>query len=110
MAASVAGFLLSIVLIYVRIVKDITVDGWTSVTVMVLTLSGAILFALGIIAEYIGVAVRMAMGRPPYLIVSDSRDGPLAHTQSIATSRSPSSSPSRLMSNPPAADATLADR
>lgn len=80
---SIAGFLLSIILIYARLVQDVTVAGWTSVAVLVLTLSGAILFALGVIAEYLGVAVRMAMGRPPYLIVSDSRDGPLSHAQRI---------------------------
>jgi hypothetical protein len=28
------------------------------------------LFALGIIAEYLGVAVSMAMGKPPYFIVA----------------------------------------
>ena len=35
---------------------------------------GAILFSLGIIAEYLAFAVKMAMGRPSYLIVS--RPGP----------------------------------
>ena len=34
--------------------------------------SGAILFSLGVLAEYLGVAVSMAMGRPPYLIVGGS--------------------------------------
>lgn len=77
-AASVAGFLLSIWLIYARIVNDVTVQGWTALAVMVLVFSGSILFALGIIAEYLGVAVRMAMGRPPYLIVHDPAHGPLA--------------------------------
>ena len=38
--------------------------------------TGAILFSLGVIAEYIGVSVNMAMGKPPYLIVSDPADGP----------------------------------
>jgi undecaprenyl-phosphate 4-deoxy-4-formamido-L-arabinose transferase len=38
---------------------------------------GAILFALGVIAEYVGVAVNMAMGKPLYLIVGDTEDGPL---------------------------------
>jgi undecaprenyl-phosphate 4-deoxy-4-formamido-L-arabinose transferase len=39
--------------------------------------SGAMLLALGVIAEYVGVAVSMAMGKPLYLIVSDPADGPL---------------------------------
>ena len=32
---------------------------------------------VGIIAEYVAVAVRMAMGRPLYLTVTDPADGPL---------------------------------
>jgi undecaprenyl-phosphate 4-deoxy-4-formamido-L-arabinose transferase len=79
--ASLAGFLLSLYLIYARLVRDITVEGWTSVAVMVLMLSGAVLFAVGVIAEYVGVVVRMAMGRPPYLIVGDPSDGPLARAE-----------------------------
>jgi undecaprenyl-phosphate 4-deoxy-4-formamido-L-arabinose transferase len=39
--------------------------------------SGATLFSLGIIAEYIGVSVDMAMGKPPYLITTDPIEGPL---------------------------------
>jgi undecaprenyl-phosphate 4-deoxy-4-formamido-L-arabinose transferase len=52
-------------------------EGWASTIMIVLLSSGATLFALGIIAEYIGVAVNMAMGKPPYLIVSDQAKGPL---------------------------------
>lgn len=80
---SVGGFLVALYLVYARIVNEITVEGWTSVAVMVLVLSGAVLFAVGVISEYLGVAVRMAMGRPPYLIVGDPRDGPLAQTQTV---------------------------
>ncbi len=54
-----------------------TPAGWTSTMVVVLVSTGVILFSLGVIAEYVGVAVNMAMGRPPYLIVSDPKDGPL---------------------------------
>jgi undecaprenyl-phosphate 4-deoxy-4-formamido-L-arabinose transferase len=45
--------------------------------VVCLLLGGAILFSLGIIAEYVGAAVRMAMGKPLYLITSDPLAGPL---------------------------------
>lgn len=54
-----------------------TPEGWTSTMVVVLLSTGAILFALGVIAEYVGVAVSMAMGKPPYLIISDPASGPL---------------------------------
>jgi glycosyltransferase involved in cell wall biosynthesis len=54
-----------------------TPEGWTSNMVVVLLSTGAILFSLGIIAEYVGVAVGLAMGKPPYLIISDPKNGPL---------------------------------
>lgn len=60
-----------------RVVSGIDVPGWTSVMVVVLGGTGTILFALGIIAEYLGVAVNMAMGKPPYLITTDRELGPL---------------------------------
>lgn len=53
------------------------VRGWASLMVAVLVTGGAILFALGVVAEYVGVAVNMAMGKPLYLIVSDRASGPL---------------------------------
>ncbi len=56
--------------------------GWPSLMVVLLLTSGAILFSLGVIAEYIGVAVNMAMGKPLYLIVSDPNDGPLGRGRS----------------------------
>ena len=51
--------------------------GWASQLIVTLLLGGAILMSLGIVAEYIGVVVGLAMGRPPYLIVSDPAAGPL---------------------------------
>lgn len=53
------------------------VPGWTSLTVIVLVLGGANLLAIGVVAEYVGAAVRMAMGKPLYLIISDPSTGPL---------------------------------
>jgi polyisoprenyl-phosphate glycosyltransferase len=71
------GVLLALFAVVMRLTNAITVEGWTSVIVVNLLGIGAILFALGIMAEYIGAAVNMAMGKPPYLIVSDRADGPL---------------------------------
>jgi undecaprenyl-phosphate 4-deoxy-4-formamido-L-arabinose transferase len=51
--------------------------GWTSLMTVILLTSGALLISLGMVAEYLGMAVNMAMGKPPYLIVSDPADGPL---------------------------------
>jgi hypothetical protein len=35
------------------------------------------MLTLGVIAEYLGVSVNMAMGKPLYVIVSDPANGPL---------------------------------
>lgn len=74
---AVLGVLLAIYILISTLVSGISTEGWASMIVVVLLSSGAILFSLGIIAEYIGVNVNMAMGKPPYLIVSDPADGPL---------------------------------
>ena len=64
--------------------------GWTSTMVVVLLSTGAILFSLGVIAEYIGVSVNMAMGKPAYLITSDPGAGPLGRAQAVpAQQRTP---------------------
>jgi len=74
---AVGGIAFAIYLLVVRFASSATPDGWTSTMVLGLVSTGAILFSLGVIAEYVGVAVNMAMGKPLYLIVGDSKDGPL---------------------------------
>lgn len=71
------GIVLAIVFGVQRLIGGGLPEGWTSTVTILLISSGAILVSLGVIAEYLGVAVNMAMGRPPYLIVSDPRNGPL---------------------------------
>jgi undecaprenyl-phosphate 4-deoxy-4-formamido-L-arabinose transferase len=53
-----------------RLHDKIPVQGWTSMFIVTCLFGGLILVSLGIIAEYLGVAVSMAMGKPAYLIVS----------------------------------------
>ncbi|AZI58506.1 glycosyltransferase [Nakamurella antarctica] len=75
---AVVGFVLALFVVISRLSgSHFVVQGWASLMVALLLVGGAILFSLGIIAEYIGVAVNMAMGKPLYLIVSDPQDGPL---------------------------------
>ena len=52
-------------------------QGWASVMVILLVTSGATLLSLGILAEYLGVTARTAMGKPINLVVSDPAEGPL---------------------------------
>jgi len=74
---AVGGVGYALYLLVIRLTSDTTPAGWTSTMVVVLVSTGAILFSLGVIAEYLGVAVNMAMGKPLYLIVGDPNDGPL---------------------------------
>ena len=60
---AMAGFVLAGFLLIGHATDSITVQGWTSVMVAILLSTGVVLFCLGVIAEYIGVAVRMAMGQ-----------------------------------------------
>ena len=76
-AFAAIGAILAIYVLIQRLTENIDTAGWASMIVIVLITSGAILFSLGIIAEYIGINVNMAMGKPPYLITSDPANGPL---------------------------------
>jgi glycosyltransferase involved in cell wall biosynthesis len=71
------GVLYTIYLLISHVTTKAGPEGWTSTMVVVLLSTGAVLFSLGVIAEYVGVAVSMAMGKPLYLIVGDPADGPL---------------------------------
>ena len=74
---SIVGFLailvgigLSAVMVWARFRHQIPVRGYTSLVVAICFFSGVILFALGVIAEYLAVALTAAMGRPLYVTVS----------------------------------------
>jgi len=75
--SALVGFALALWLIADRVVSDSIPAGWTSMMVVTLLGVGVTLFFLGVIAEYLGVAVNMAMGKPLYLITGDPASGPL---------------------------------
>jgi polyisoprenyl-phosphate glycosyltransferase len=76
--SALLGLVVAIALVINRLAGSSTLpQGWTSVIVVLLLGTGAILVTLGVVAEYLGVAVNMAMGKPLYLIVSDPLEGPL---------------------------------
>lgn len=79
-AFGLGGILLALWLVVAHFAGGTEPAGWTSSIVVMLVSTGAVLFALGVIAEYIGVAVNMAMGKPIYLIVSDPGAGPLGRS------------------------------
>lgn len=69
---AIVGLTLAVVLAVQRIFNGSIPEGWTSTIVVMLVTSGATLFSLGIIAEYLGVTVSTVMGRPGFFIISDS--------------------------------------
>lgn len=66
-----AGVVVSFYSVIRRETGDVKVQGWTSVFVALLIVGGAILFSLGVIAEYVAAATSMSMGKPVYVIVRD---------------------------------------
>lgn len=82
-AFAIIGVLAAVVILVSRALGGIDVPGWTSVIVVVLVGTGAVLVSLGVVAEYLGVAVNMAMGKPLYLISTDRTLGPLGRKPAV---------------------------
>ncbi len=74
---AILGILMAIWIVVVKLSTGIGVPGFAATAVILFITSGAILFSLGIVAEYIGVSVNMAMGKPAYVVTTDLADGPL---------------------------------
>jgi undecaprenyl-phosphate 4-deoxy-4-formamido-L-arabinose transferase len=53
-----------------KLTGSVEVPGWASLLIVVSLFSGLILFSLGVLAEYLGIAITMALGKPLYLITS----------------------------------------
>ena len=75
--AVVLAPVVAVALIVGRALGSWNVPGWTSTMILLMVATGILLFSLGVIAEYVGMAVNMAMGKPLYLPVRDPREGPL---------------------------------
>ena len=73
--------------LWARASSEVGVPGWTSVMVVMLVTSGGMLLSLGIVAEYLGIAVKTAMGKPLYLVVTDLSAGPLGRQPREGTER-----------------------
>jgi len=80
----VIAFVLMGWVVWSKLTDQVPVQGWTSVMVILLITSGGTLLSLGIVAEYLGIAAKSAMGKPLYLVVSDPADGPLGRNPPVA--------------------------
>jgi glycosyltransferase involved in cell wall biosynthesis len=66
--ASVFAFVVAIMLILLRLLGDIAVQGWTSLAVLILLTSGVQLITIGTLGEYIGRIWTEVRARPLYLV------------------------------------------
>ena len=70
----VIGAILTLWIIGSLVFSNVPVTGWPSTMVAILIVGGATLLSLGIIAQYVGAATNMSLGKPLYVVVSDPRD------------------------------------
>ncbi len=70
----VVGAIITAWVILQRIFGDVPVGGWASTFIAMLVVGGATLLSLGIIAQYVGAATNMSLGKPLYVVVRDPRD------------------------------------
>jgi dolichol-phosphate mannosyltransferase len=60
--------------LFIKLVMDTAISGWTSLLISVMLLGGVQLMMLGIIGEYLGRVLREVKGRPEYLVRESSDD------------------------------------
>jgi glycosyltransferase involved in cell wall biosynthesis len=70
----VLGAILTIWIITNAITGDVPIGGWASTMVAILVVGGGTLLSLGIIAQYVGAATNMSLGKPLYVVTSDPTD------------------------------------
>jgi hypothetical protein len=71
-----AGYLVYV--LYVHFFTDATVEGWTTVVVLILLLGGIQLLSLGIVGQYVARVFEESKRRPLYLLDSVIEGGGLA--------------------------------
>lgn len=76
--AFILGLMFAVVVVFRKVLFGFEVVGWASLFSLVLVIGGLILLVLGVIAEYVGLLVRSATGRPLYVIANDREAGPLS--------------------------------
>lgn len=75
MTASVIGFLYALVIVLLRLLNVVAVEGWAALMVVVLVFGGVQMVMLGIIGEYLWRTLEHARKRPLYFI-EDSSETP----------------------------------
>lgn len=70
----VLGAVLTIWIVTNAITGDVPIGGWASTMVAILVVGGGTLLSLGIIAQYVGAATNMSLGKPLYVVTSDPKN------------------------------------
>lgn len=78
MATFVLGLVFAGIVASRKVLFGFEVVGWASLFSLILVIGGLVLLVLGVIAEYVGLLVRSATGRPLYVIANDREAGPLS--------------------------------
>jgi glycosyltransferase involved in cell wall biosynthesis len=65
------GALVSVWVLIQRFTGGVPIAGWASTFVALMVIGGAILLSLGIVAQYVGAATNMSLGKPLYVVVRD---------------------------------------
>lgn len=67
----ILGGLAALWVLYQSIAVALPVSGWASMFIALMIVGGAVMMSLGIIAQYIGAATNMSLGKPLYVVVRD---------------------------------------
>lgn len=86
---ALAGGVMAAFVVYEALTADNWApEGWASMIVVLLLCSGTILFSLGLIAEYLGVALHILVGKPLYLTVGSPTPRPADNREMTTTTAS----------------------
>ena len=69
-SSMVLAFAIAAYALYGKYFGNLPVQGWASLVIVVAFFSGAILAALGVIAEYLAITLGIVMGKPLYVVSS----------------------------------------
>ncbi|MCM6778317.1 glycosyltransferase [Nocardia sp. CDC159] len=85
---ALGGVAMAALIVYEALTRsDWAPEGWASTIVVLLLCSGAILFSLGLIAEYLGVALHVLVGKPLYLTVDSPTPRPVRDGADVVENR-----------------------
>jgi len=78
---SILGFIYALVVIVIRLTREIPVQGWAALMVVTLVFGGIQMIMLGVIGEYLWRTLEQARGRPLYFI--EEKGGALAEPEEV---------------------------